>query len=232
MQPTTLFTTLLTLALGALHVSAHAMPNPALGITGRALQCNDTLRPSDNKPCGNVDIASNIDKAMAIPVTVGKDGTSVSFNMTSFNGGRDGSRKVSVMIDPTGTEKSFVKADVTKNGDPAPKEDTGSDLITVALPDGTKCTGGKDKNLCLLSVKSTAGFGACTVASQLDTSSSTGTGAMKNGKIPCKSSKKNRRAVATRAARFLRAQARELEREAEMQERSLHGNPLFATTLL
>ncbi|KAK6977650.1 hypothetical protein R3P38DRAFT_3122676, partial [Favolaschia claudopus] len=163
-----------------------------------------------------------------IPVTVGKDGTSVSFNMTNFNGGGDGSRKVSVMIDPTGTGKSFVKANVTKNGDPAPKEETGSDLITVALPDGTKCTGGKGKNLCLLSVKSTAGFGACTVASQLTST----TGADKSGKVPCKNSKKNRRAVATRAARFLRAQARELEREAEEQERSLHGNPLFATTLL
>ncbi|KAK7031870.1 hypothetical protein R3P38DRAFT_2620261 [Favolaschia claudopus] len=224
MKSTTLFTTLLTLALGALHASAHAMPNPALGITGRALQRNDAQRPSDDKPCGNVDIASNIDKATAIPVTVGKDGTSVSFNMTNFNGGGDGSRKVSVMIDPTGTGKNFVKANVTKNGDPAPKENTGSDLITVALPDGTKCTGGKDKNLCLLSVKSTAGFGACTVASQLAS-----TGAAKSGKVPCK---KNRRAVATRAARFLRAQARALEREAEEQERSLHGNPLFATTLL
>ncbi|KAK7031866.1 hypothetical protein R3P38DRAFT_2925967 [Favolaschia claudopus] len=228
MKSTTLFTTLLTLALSALHASAHAMPNPALGITGRALQRNDAQRPSDDKPCGNVDIASNIDKATAIPVTVGKDGTSVSFNMTNFNGGGDGSRKVAVMIDATGTGKSFVKANVTKNGDPAPKEDTGSDLITVALPDGTKCTGGKEKNLCLLSVKSTAGFGACTVASQLDTAS-TGTGAAKSGKVPCK---KNRRAVATRAARFLRAQARELERQVEEQERSLHGNPLFATTLL
>ncbi|KAK6977657.1 hypothetical protein R3P38DRAFT_3122709 [Favolaschia claudopus] len=229
MQPTTLFTTLLTFALSALHVSAHAMPNPALGITGRALQRNDAQRPSDDKPCGNVDIASNIDKAAAIPVTVGKDGTSVSFNMTNFNGGGDGSRKVSVMIDPTGTGKNLVKANVTKNGDPAPKENTGSDLITVALPDGTKCTGGKDKNLCLLSVKSTAGFGACTVASQLDTSS-TGTDAAKSGKVPCKNSKKNRRAVATRAARFLRAYARELE--IEEQERSVHGNPLFATPLL
>ncbi|KAK7007391.1 hypothetical protein R3P38DRAFT_3598094 [Favolaschia claudopus] len=231
MQPNTLFATLITLALGALHVSAHAMPSPALGITGRALQRNDAQRPSDDKPCGNVDIASNIDKATAIPVTVGKDGTSVSFNMTNFNGGGDGSRKVSVMIDPTGTGKNFVKADVTKNGDPAPKEATGSDLITVALPDGTQCTGGKDKNLCLLSVKSTTGFGACTVASQLDTSS---TGTTKNGKVPCKSSKKNGRAVATRAARFLRAKARELERQVEEQEqeRSLHGNPLFATTLL
>ncbi|KAK7031867.1 hypothetical protein R3P38DRAFT_2425707, partial [Favolaschia claudopus] len=128
-------------------------------------QRNDAQRPSDDKPCGTVDIASNIDKAVGIPVAVGEDGTSGAFHMTNFNGGADGSRTVFVMIGPTGTGKNFVKADVTTNGDPAPKEATGSNLITIALPAGTKCTGAKEKNLCPVSVKSTAGFGACTVAS-------------------------------------------------------------------
>ncbi|KAJ6530274.1 hypothetical protein B0H19DRAFT_481870 [Mycena capillaripes] len=41
-----------------------------------------------------------------------------------------------------------------------------TDQVTFSLPAGTKCTGGKAKNLCLVSVKTTAGFGACTVVSQ------------------------------------------------------------------
>ncbi|KAK6977653.1 hypothetical protein R3P38DRAFT_3236742 [Favolaschia claudopus] len=179
------------------------------GFTGRALQRNGAQRPSDDKPCGTVDIASNIGKAAAIPVTVGADGASVSLNMTNYKGGADGSRKVSVIIDPTGTGKNFVKADVAKNGDPyALKEATGSNLITVALPAGTKCTGAKEKNHCLVFVKSTAGFGACTVAS----------------------SSPSPAVLATRVARFPRAEAR--AREIEEQERSLRGNPLFAATLL
>jgi hypothetical protein len=63
--------------------------------------------------------------------------------------GADGSRSVSVLVDPTGTGKNFVAAKVTKNGDPAPKTN-GSDKVTLSLPAGTKCTGGKTGNLCLL----------------------------------------------------------------------------------
>ncbi|KAJ7859341.1 hypothetical protein B0H14DRAFT_3630203 [Mycena olivaceomarginata] len=41
-----------------------------------------------------------------------------------------------------------------------------TDQVTFSLPAGTKCAGGKAKNLCLVSVKTTGGFGACTVVSQ------------------------------------------------------------------
>ncbi|KAJ7788270.1 hypothetical protein B0H14DRAFT_2949488 [Mycena olivaceomarginata] len=181
----------------ALHVSAHAMPLPALGVTGSPVR-NDAQRLSTAKPCGSTDIASNLDKATAVPVEA--DGAR----------GADGSRSVSVLVDPTGTGKNFVAA-----------KTNGSD----------KCTGGKAGNLCLLSVKSTAGFGACTVVSQLSSGSSDSTpsasasAAPASTKVPCKSNKNKRRAVGTRAARALRI-------ESEAESRDLHGNPVFAGTPL
>ncbi|KAJ7648190.1 hypothetical protein DFH06DRAFT_904234, partial [Mycena polygramma] len=140
-----------------LHANAHAMATPALGVSG-APQRSDTQRPSTKSPCGSVDIASNLDKAAAVPVE--DDGTTVNLNVTNFNAGGDGSRSVSVLVDPTGTGKKFVAAKVTKNGDANPKTD-GTDVVTLSLPAGTQCTGGTDGNRCLLSVKSTAGFGNC-----------------------------------------------------------------------
>ncbi|KAJ7832805.1 hypothetical protein B0H14DRAFT_3463248 [Mycena olivaceomarginata] len=190
------------------------MPLPALGVTGSPVR-NDAQRLSTAKPCGSTDIASNLDKATAVPVEA--DGSTVMLNVTNFNPGADGSRSVSVLVDPTGTGKNFVAAKVTKNGDPAPKTN-GSDQVKLTLPAGTKCTGGKAGNLCLLvSIfsclplhssfplvarpipslhpflstplasaldltlsprslrKSTAGFGACTVVSQLSAGSSDST---------------------------------------------------------
>ncbi|KAJ7900571.1 hypothetical protein B0H14DRAFT_2429155 [Mycena olivaceomarginata] len=173
------------------------MPLPALGVTGSPVR-NDAQRLSTTKPCGNTDIASNLDKATAVPVEA--DGSTVMLNVTNFNPGADGSRSVSVLVDPTGTGKNFVAAKVTKNGDPAPKAN-GSDQVKLTLPAGTKCTGGKAGNLCLLSVKSTAGFGACTVVSQLASSSSpdstpsaSASAPPASTKVPCKSSKNKRRA--------------------------------------
>jgi len=203
--------TAIVLAL-ALHASAHAMPSPALGVSGIPVR-NDVQRPSNNAPCGNVDIASNLDKSTAVPVE--SDGTTVMLNVTNYNAGADGSRSVSVLVDPTGTGKKFVAAKVTKNGDPNPKG-TGTDKVTLSLPPGTQCTGGKNRNLCLLSVKSTAGFGGCAVVSQLAASASSpsasaGAPAATKSKVPCNG---KRRAVGTRAPRALR--------------RSLHENPVFA----
>ncbi|KAJ7230266.1 hypothetical protein GGX14DRAFT_307941, partial [Mycena pura] len=140
----------------ALYANAHAMTSPALGVKGFPTR-NDVQRPSTSKPCGTTDIASNIDTSTAVPA--GPDG-SVTLNVTNFNAGADGSRSVSVLVDPTGTGKNFVSAKVTKNGDAAPTS-IGSDEVTLTLPAGTQCTGGKAGNLCLLSVKSTADFGGC-----------------------------------------------------------------------
>ncbi|KAJ7857079.1 hypothetical protein B0H14DRAFT_3864797 [Mycena olivaceomarginata] len=193
----------------ALFLVAHQSPT--------TLQCLSTA-----KPCGNTDIASNLDKATAVPVEA--DGSTVMLNVTNFNAGADGSRYVSVLVDPTGTGKNFVAAKVTKNGDPAPKTN-GGDKVTLSLPAGTKCTGGKTGNLCLLSVKSTAGFGACTVVSQLSSGSSDSTpsasasAAPASTKVPCKSSKNKHRAVCT-------------DLYIESESRNVHGNPVFVATPL
>ena len=45
-------------------------------------------------------------------------------------------------------------------------KDNSQQQLSVQLPDGTKCTGGKDSGLCLASFTTTAGFGNCVVVSQ------------------------------------------------------------------
>ena len=65
----------------ALYANAHAMTSPALGVKGFPTR-NDVQRPSTSKPCGNTDIASNIDTSTAVPA--GPDG-SVTLNVTNFN---------------------------------------------------------------------------------------------------------------------------------------------------
>ncbi|KAK7057954.1 hypothetical protein R3P38DRAFT_3547066 [Favolaschia claudopus] len=146
----------------AVQTSAHAIPSPALGIKGDPVR-KDTQRPTDAKPCGNVDIASNLDTSTAIPAAA--DG-SVTMNVQHFNAGKDGSTSVTVKVDQTGTGKNFVDAKVTKNGNTASATKLGTDKIIFSLPAGTKCSGGKAKNLCLVTVKSISGFGGCTVVSQ------------------------------------------------------------------
>ncbi|KAJ6491701.1 hypothetical protein C8R47DRAFT_1121556 [Mycena vitilis] len=145
----------------AAQTSAHAIPNPALGVKGTPKR-SDVQRPSTGSPCGSVNIASALDTSTAIAAAA--DGT-VTFQVQNFNAGGDGSTSVSVQVDATGAGKKFVAATVKTNGNKAPSK-VESDKVVVALPAGTKCTGGKAKNLCLLSVKTTAGFGACTVVSQ------------------------------------------------------------------
>jgi len=148
------------LALAA-QTSAHAIPNPALGVHGTPKR-SDIQRPSTAKPCGKIDIATNLDISTAIPAAA--DGT-VTLQVQNFNPGTDGSTSVSVEVDETGTGNKFVPATVTQNGNPNPTK-VETDQVVFSLPAGTKCAGGKAKNLCLVSVKTTHGFGACTVVSQ------------------------------------------------------------------
>ncbi|KAJ6461026.1 hypothetical protein C8R45DRAFT_912525 [Mycena sanguinolenta] len=148
------------LALAA-QTSAHAMPSIALGVKGTP-QRSDVQRPSTASPCGSIAIASNLDTSTAIPAAA--DGT-VTMNVQNFNAGADGSTSVSVQVDATGVGNKFVAGTVKTNGNPNPTK-VETDKVVFSLPAGTKCTGGKAKNLCLVSVKTTAGFGACTVVSQ------------------------------------------------------------------
>ncbi|KAF7290634.1 hypothetical protein MIND_01303600 [Mycena indigotica] len=141
--------------------SAHAISIPALGIQGTG-QRSDVQRPSAASPCGKVDIAKNLDSS---PATAAAADGSVTIQMKAFNPGADGSLQVAVQVDADGTGKNFVAGTVTKNGNPKPKVGD-VDTIVFKLPDGTKCTGGANKNRCLVSVKSTRGFGSCTVVTQ------------------------------------------------------------------
>jgi len=151
----------LVLAL-ALQVTAHAAVAPALGVSGTPVR-NNVKRPSTASPCGaGVNIASTIDTSTAVQANAAG-----SFKATaiSFNGGKDGSRQVTAKVDATGKGTKFVAMTVTTNGDGAPAS-AGSQAIAASLPAGTKCTGGKTGNKCLVQFETTAGFGNCVVVSQ------------------------------------------------------------------
>jgi len=154
-------TSVLVLALSATQAFAHAAIAPQLGVQGTPVR-NDVQRPSQNTPCGSTNIAQNIDTSTAVPLS-----SSGSFQATvfNFNGGEDGSTEVTAQVDPSATGKSFTTATVTKNGQLAPPA-AGQAQIEVRLPSGTKCTGGKDKNRCLVSFTTKGGFGNCLVVSE------------------------------------------------------------------
>jgi len=155
-----LTSTTLVLAL-SLQVHAHAAIAPALGVSGTPVR-NDVQRPSTKSPCGTVDIASTLDTST--PVQAAADGT-FKVTVTDFNAGADGSRSVSAEVDPTGVGSSFKAVTVSTNGNANPTT-VGSDTVVASLPSGTTCSGGKAGNLCLVSFKTTAGFGNCVVVSQ------------------------------------------------------------------
>nr|GAT42574.1 predicted protein [Mycena chlorophos] len=225
------FSTIAIVLALALNVHAHASPVPMLGVSGIPTR-NDVQNPSTGSPCGKINIAETINSSASVAMEA--DGRTAKINVTDYNAGADGSRSVSVLVDPTGTGKHFVAANVTKNGDPAPKT-VGSDLVTVVLPAGTECSGGVDGASCLLSVKTTAGFGGCTLITQLESTSGSSTTTSSRtattsaaakaqaSKAPCNSSKKtkrDRRAVGSRAARAAR-------RGHAQFEGGLHANPVF-----
>jgi len=160
-----MFSKVFTLAAIALtftsQVQAHAAIAPALGLAA-APKRSDVQRPSTAKACGNANIAQTINTST--PVVAAADG-SFTVTVTNFNGGKDGSRQVTMTVDATGAGNKFVAGTVTKNGQAAPAS-TGSEQVTATLPAGTKCTGGTKGNLCVASFKTLAGFGNCVVVQQ------------------------------------------------------------------
>jgi hypothetical protein len=70
-----------------------------------------------------------------------------------------------VQVDASRTGKNLVAAKMVVNGNANPAT-VGSDKLTAQLHPGTKCTDGADKNLCLASFTTTAGFGNCVVVPQ------------------------------------------------------------------
>jgi len=143
-------------------VYGHAAVANPIGVTGTLVRA-DALRPNAQEPCGAVTgtIASLLDKS--VPVVA--NGNTFSTTITDFNAGQDGSRQVTAAVDATGVGKTFTAATVTKNGDLAPTA-AGSQQLTVELPAGTTCTGGTDKNLCLVQFITAGGFGNCIAVQQ------------------------------------------------------------------
>jgi hypothetical protein len=180
-----------TLVLFSLQVNAHAIINPAIGVTGTPSR-NDVQRPSAANGCGNVNVASVLGTSTAVPVSA--NGT---FNVTvqNFNQGEDGSREIATaLVDTTATGKSFpVTANITKNGIKNPTDDT-SQEIDVSFPAGTTCTGGASGNECLVSFTTDSGFGNCVLVSQAATGAAAKPITVNNaaqqpaagGKKPCK----------------------------------------------
>ncbi|KAI0701395.1 hypothetical protein BC835DRAFT_246534 [Cytidiella melzeri] len=192
-----------------LQIQAHAIITPALGVNGTATR-NDVQRPSTNAMCGNTNINNTL--TSSTPIIAKSDGTFMA-NVTNFNGGQDGSRQVTAAVDTTATGKNFTTATVTQNGDLAPTS-VGSQIITVQLPSGAKCSGGPSSDLCLVSFKTAAGFGNCAVVQQASTTN--GSGSSKQCKTASQSTSANSRrdvidvrATGTRAAHAFRRMLRE-----------------------
>lgn len=151
----------LVLALAA-QAYGHAAIAPVLGLN-RAPVRNDVKRPSNNNPCGaGVNVANGINGNSFVTVQNG----AITVTSTNFNGGRDGSRQVAARLNTAGTGNNFNTAlTVTRNGNGNPSN-VGSEQVTVAIPAGTQCTGGSNRNRCLVQFTTTAGFGNCVVVQQ------------------------------------------------------------------
>ncbi|KAH9994221.1 hypothetical protein BJV77DRAFT_1101383 [Russula vinacea] len=143
-------------------VNAHAAIAPALGVKGNPAR-SDVQRPSQAKPCGNINITQILDNSTAVNVNAKGIFTA---NITGFDSGADGSRSIkTVQVDASGNGTHFVPAQILTNGDPNPAA-VGTQELRVQIPADTKCTGGTSKSLCLASFTTTAGFGNCVVVSQ------------------------------------------------------------------
>ena len=66
----------------SLQAHAHAAISPALGVKGTPKR-SDVQRPTDAKPCGNVNIAQNLDSSKAIQL---KPDNTFSTTIQNFNG--------------------------------------------------------------------------------------------------------------------------------------------------
>ncbi|KAF8815105.1 hypothetical protein BYT27DRAFT_7080752 [Phlegmacium glaucopus] len=187
----------LVLAL-CLQASAHANVAPVLGVQGKPSR-GDVKRPNTANPCGaGVNISSEFDSSTAVAA----DATgSFKVNATSFNGGVDGSLKFTAKVDASGTGTKFVAMNITTNGDNSP-QGVESQPVIASLPSGTKCTGGKSRDKCLVQFVSGAGFGNCVVVSQ---ATATGTGdsttSKTSGSCSAKSAAKKAGKMGSRMAR-------------------------------
>ncbi|KAF8603193.1 hypothetical protein BDV93DRAFT_544880 [Ceratobasidium sp. AG-I] len=172
--------TLLILAAVSTTAFGSALVAPVLGVSGPGT-ITDVQKPTPDRLCGKTPFTA-IDTSKTAPLRDDK----FTVIATSFSAGPDGSTQFTAQVDTTGKGTSFQPARVSQNGNPNPGS-TGNTQITVQVPAGTTCTGGKTRNLCLVSFRSSAGFGNCVVVS----SSAAGTAA-KAGAATAETTKNNR----------------------------------------
>jgi len=185
-------------------VNAHAGVSPALGVQGALIRA-DVQRPSTSSPCGNVNIAQSLDSSSSVAAALND---TFSVNATGFDAGSDGSRSIkTVQIDASGTGQNFVPATMLVNGNADPAS-AGTDQLTVQLPEGTTCTGGTSKNICIASFETAAGFGNCVAVTQgqgaTSSSTSSGTKAAKDAAPASQSDPAKRSYLPRRNASFKR----------------------------
>jgi len=86
----------------------------------------------------------------------------------SFNGGRDGATTLkSAAVDTTAQGKTFNGGAVTEVSGGAANGGSGTtSKITFKMPANVKCTGGADKQTCLVQMTTAGGFGACLAVTQ------------------------------------------------------------------
>jgi len=166
-----IFASSLLVSALCLQVTAHALVSPGLGFPANPTRAN-VQRPSSKNPCGKVgDIATLI--TTSTPVSADANGE-FQADVTSFNGGKDGSLEVTAKVDPTGQGNNFQTVQVITNGNGDPAS-AGTEVITAKLPAGIQCV----NNDCLVQVETTAGFGNCIVVKQ---------GGVGNGNDPVRTS--------------------------------------------
>jgi len=110
--------------------------------------------------------ACNSAEALKNPIPV-NNGQFVAVGK-SFNGGRDGATTLkSAAVDTSAQGKTFNGGAVTEVSGGAANGGSGTtSQITFKMPANVKCTGGADKQTCLVQMTTAGGFGACLAVTQ------------------------------------------------------------------
>ncbi|KAI0274094.1 hypothetical protein BGY98DRAFT_1117941 [Russula aff. rugulosa BPL654] len=136
--------------------------SPAMGVSGTP-GASDIQQPSDDAPCGNVNITQNLDTSEAVQAD---SNGQFKVSVIGFGAGTENSRNIAtVKVDGSGKGTDFITATMVANGEARPAT-AGTEQLTVQLPNGITCGGGSSGNLCVASFISTGGSGNCVVIKQ------------------------------------------------------------------
>ncbi|KAL0953939.1 hypothetical protein HGRIS_005102 [Hohenbuehelia grisea] len=158
----------MTITSGAVALSlaaqayGHAAVLPPLGVAGEMTR-DQVQRPTDDQPCGGINVNANLATSQRLQAD---DQGKFSAEVTNFDPLLDGSEQFTMKVSATASTADMVNGAISKNGPlllfRVPERNT----IEATLPNGVKCSGGPDGNLCLASFRSVSGFGNCVVIQQ------------------------------------------------------------------